>query len=148
MFGGPIARRRTKAARSRAHDVMDMMELHPYADSYVRELSTGTRRIVDFACVVAHAPSVVLLDEPSSGIAQREVDQMGPLLTKLRADTGCTMLLIEHDMNLVTTVSDELLVLETGRVLRQGRPDRVVSDPEVIRAYLGTDHDLAAGGRP
>ncbi len=143
MFGGPISRRRTKTARKRADEVIELMGLEPYIDTYVRELSTGTRRIVDFACVVAHGPSVLLLDEPSSGIAQKEVDQMGPLLHKLRDDTGCTMLLIEHDIQLVTTVSDELLVLETGQVLTQGPPGKVVRDPEVIRAYLGTDRDLA-----
>ena len=142
-FGGPLARRATKKARDRAHEVIELTGLERYADTYVRELSTGTRRIVDFACAVAHGPSVLLLDEPSSGIAQKEVDQLGPMLHKLRVDTGCTMLLIEHDINLVTSVSDELLVLETGRVLRKGEPEQVVRDPEVIRAYLGTDRDLA-----
>jgi ABC-type branched-subunit amino acid transport system ATPase component len=148
-FGGPLARRATKKAHTRAREVIELTGLEPYADTYIRELSTGTRRIVDFACAVAHGPSVLLLDEPSSGIAQKEVDQLGPLLLKLRADTACTMLLIEHDIKLVTEVSDELLVLETGKLLTKGRPDDVVRDPEVIRAYLGTDRDLAkvVGGR-
>jgi ABC-type branched-subunit amino acid transport system ATPase component len=143
MFSGVVSHRRTKRARRHADEVIELMGLEPYIDTYIRELSTGTRRIVDFACVVAHAPDVLLLDEPSSGIAQKEVDQMAPLLRKLRADTGCTMLLIEHDIQLVTTVSDELLVLETGEVLVQGPPGKVVRDPEVIRAYLGTDRDFA-----
>ena len=148
-FGGPLARRATKQARTRAHEVIGQTGLQPYADTYIRELSTGTRRIVDFACAVAHAPDVLLLDEPSSGIAQKEVDALAPVLRKLREDTGCTMLLIEHDINLVTSVSDELMVLETGRLLTRGAPDTVVRDPEVIRAYLGTDRDLAkvVGGK-
>jgi ABC-type branched-subunit amino acid transport system ATPase component len=142
-LGGPLARRATRKARIRTDEVIDQMGLEPYRDTYIRELSTGTRRIVDFACAVAHAPTVLLLDEPSSGIAQREVDALGPLLHKLRDDTGCTMLLIEHDIKLVTSTSDELLVLETGRVIAHGEPGKVVRDPEVIRAYLGTDRDVA-----
>jgi branched-chain amino acid transport system ATP-binding protein len=143
-FGGPLARRATRKAKTRGDEVIDQMGLDVYRDTYIRELSTGTRRIVDFACAVAHAPTVLLLDEPSSGIAQREVDALGPLLHKLRDDTGCTMVLIEHDIKLVTSVSDELLVLETGKVIAHGPPDKVVRDPEVIRAYLGTDRDFAA----
>ena len=148
-FGGPLARRATREALTRAHEVIELMGLGDYIDTYVRELSTGTRRLVDFACAIAHAPSVLLLDEPSSGIAQREVEQLGPLLRRVRNEAGCTMLLIEHDLPLVTSVADELLVLETGRVLTRGKPDKVVRDPEVVRAYLGADHDIAAavGGK-
>ena len=93
--------------------------------------------------MVAHGPRVLLLDEPSSGIAQAEVASLAPLLKRVRDRTGSTMLLIEHDIPLVTGVSDELLALETGRVLKQGPPDEVIHDPEVVAAYLGTEKRIA-----
>jgi branched-chain amino acid transport system ATP-binding protein len=116
----------------------------------VHELSTGTRRIVDLGCVLAHHPTVVLLDEPSSGIAQRETEALGPLLLRIREETGCAMLVIEHDMPLITAVSDEILALDLGAVVVQGPAEEVMSDPRVVTSYLGGD--LAAiersGGAP
>ena len=143
LTGGPLARSSLKRSRVRTEEVLSLMGLDVYAEAYVRELSTGTRRIVELACTVAHAPKVLLLDEPSSGVAQAEVASLGPLLQRVRAETNCTMLLIEHDIPLVTSVSDELLALETGKVLARGTPDEVIHDPEVVTAYLGTDKRIA-----
>jgi branched-chain amino acid transport system ATP-binding protein len=143
MLGGPLARGRRKQVLARAGEVVESMGLAPYADAFVRELSTGTRRLVDLACVVAHDPAVLLLDEPSSGIAQRETENMAPLIRRVHERSGCTILLIEHDIPLVTSVADELLALETGRVLMRGTPHEVVNDQRVISAYLGTDRALA-----
>jgi branched-chain amino acid transport system ATP-binding protein len=105
----------------------------------VRELSTGTRRIVDLACVLAQSPSVVLLDEPSSGIAQRETESLGPLLLGVREHLSCSMVLIEHDMPLLLDVAERVYALETGRVIASGDPQQVVRHPEVVRSYLGDD---------
>jgi ABC-type branched-subunit amino acid transport system ATPase component len=105
----------------------------------VRELSTGTRRIVDLAMCIAHEPKVLLLDEPSSGIAQRETEALGPLLQRIRAEAGCSMLVIEHDMPLITTVSDRMVALELGAPIASGTPDEVVHDPRVVASYLGGD---------
>ncbi|MDT7571608.1 MAG: branched-chain amino acid transport system ATP-binding protein livF [Actinomycetota bacterium] len=131
-------------------DLIELMGLQAYRDKFVSELSTGSRRIVDLAMSIAHDPSVLLLDEPSSGIAQRETEALGPLLLRIREETGCAMLVIEHDMPLITAVSDEILALDLGAVVLQGPADVVMSDPRVITSYLGGD--LAAiersGGAP
>jgi branched-chain amino acid transport system ATP-binding protein len=104
----------------------------------VKELSTGLRRVADLACVLAAEPKVLLLDEPSSGIAQAEAESLGPLLRRIRFETGCSILIIEHDMPLISAVSDELLALERGQTLVRGTPEDVLNDERVITSYLGT----------
>jgi ABC-type branched-subunit amino acid transport system ATPase component len=143
MLWFPV-RKRERAVHDRVEEIIEMMGLTAFRDKFVNELSTGSRRVVDLACVIAHEPVVLLLDEPSSGMAQRETEAMGPLLLKVKEATGCTMLLIEHDMPLVTSVSDELIALETGRVIMQGKPHDVTNDPRVVEAYLGTDERVVA----
>jgi ABC-type branched-subunit amino acid transport system ATPase component len=120
-------------------DLIELMGLQAYRDKFVSELSTGSRRIVDLAMSIAHDPTVLLLDEPSSGIAQRETEALGPLLLRIREETGCAMLVIEHDMPLITAVSDEILALDLGAVVLQGPADEVMNDPRVITSYLGGD---------
>jgi len=120
-------------------DLVDLFGLASYRDKFVGELSTGSRRIVDLAMALAHDPDALLLDEPSSGIAQRETEALVPLLRRVRSETGCAMLVIEHDMPLITTLADELIALDLGRVIARGRPDQVVNNREVVRAYLGGD---------
>ena len=120
-------------------DLVELFGLGSYRDKFVGELSTGSRRIVDLAMALAHDPDVLLLDEPSSGIAQRETEALLPLLRRVRAETGCALLVIEHDMPLITALADELIALDLGRVICRGRPDEVVNDREVVRAYLGGD---------
>jgi ABC-type branched-subunit amino acid transport system ATPase component len=105
----------------------------------VDDLSTGSRRIVDLAMSIAHEPTVLILDEPSSGIAQRETEALGPLLRRIRDEAGCAMLVIEHDMPLITTLSDSIVALDLGRVVTQGPPREVLDDERVIAAYLGND---------
>jgi ABC-type branched-subunit amino acid transport system ATPase component len=144
MFSAPWVRRNEKTINARVDEIIELMGLTAFRDKFVNELSTGSRRVVDLACVIAHEPTVLLLDEPSSGMAQRETEAMGPLLLKVKETTGCTMLLIEHDMPLVTSVSDELIALETGRVIMQGKPHDVTNDPRVVEAYLGTDERVVA----
>ncbi|MEY2417637.1 MAG: hypothetical protein QOG90_317 [Actinomycetota bacterium] len=120
-------------------DLIELMNLGAYRDKFVAELSTGSRRIVDLAMAIAHDPTVLLLDEPSSGIAQRETEALGPLLKRIQAETSCAMLVIEHDMPLITSVSDQMIALELGAVVLQDTPERVVADPRVIESYLGGD---------
>ncbi|MEY2567512.1 MAG: hypothetical protein QOE35_2041 [Actinomycetota bacterium] len=139
MAGTPGARRSEDEATALANAQVDALGLQPYRDKLVRELSTGTRRIVDLGCLLVQRPAVVLLDEPSSGIAQREVEALRPLLLRLRDETGCAVVLIEHDMPLLLGLAERVYALETGVVIAEGRPDEVVHDPEVIRSYLGAD---------
>ena len=123
-------------------DLIELMNLGAFRNKFVSELSTGSRRIVDLAMAIAHDPDVLLLDEPSSGIAQRETEALGPLLKRIQREAGCAMLVIEHDMPLITEVSDEIIALELGTVVTRGTPDEVLSDPRVISAYLGGDIDV------
>ena len=120
-------------------DLVELMNLGAYRDKFVRELSTGTRRIVDLAMSIAHDPKVLLLDEPSSGIAQRETEALGPLLMRIRQEAGCALLVIEHDMPLITSVSNRIVALELGQPIAEGSPDEVISNPHVVAAYLGGD---------
>ena len=119
--------------------LISLLSLEAYAEKYVGELSTGTRRVADIACCLAHEPTVLLLDEPSSGIAQREAEALGPLLLRIQAETGASLLIIEHDIPLLASVSDRLLALELGAVIAEGEPDKVLNDPRVVASYLGTD---------
>ncbi|MFZ6005337.1 MAG: ABC transporter permease subunit [Actinomycetota bacterium] len=139
MLLSPAVAASEKAVDEEVTRLIDLMRLGAYADKFVGELSTGTRRIVDLACTLAHGPSVLLLDEPSSGIAQRETEALGPVLIDIRDQTGAAMVVIEHDMPLICGISDELLALELGAVVAQGTPDAVIHDPRVIEGYLGGD---------
>ncbi len=127
------------ALAARVDELIELFGLGDYADSFVGELSTGTRRLVDLAGVVAHAPSVVLLDEPSSGVAQREVEQMGELLNRVRRTLGATLLVVEHDIAFVASLADRLVVLDRGGVLAAGQPGEVLARPEVVESFLGTE---------
>jgi branched-chain amino acid transport system ATP-binding protein len=137
-FGAPQYRRAERRLRLRADRLLELLELGSFRDKFVSELSTGLRRIVDLACVLAAEPRVLLLDEPSSGIAQAEAESLGPLLSRVRFETGCSMLIIEHDMPLISAVSDELLALELGGFVTRGTPEEVLNDDRVVSSYLGT----------
>ncbi|MBM3673975.1 MAG: MFS transporter [Actinobacteria bacterium] len=128
------------AVHERVEELIDLMGLDAFRDKFVHELSTGSRRIVDLACILAHQPGVLLLDEPSSGIAQREAEALGPLLLRIREQLGATILLIEHDLPLLSSVSDRVVALDLGEVIADGPPDQVVHDPRVVASYLGTDN--------
>jgi branched-chain amino acid transport system ATP-binding protein len=121
------------------NDLIELVGLGAFRDKFVRELSTGSRRIVDLAICLAHDPTVLLLDEPSSGIAQRETEALGPLMRRIQSETGCALLVIEHDMPLITSISDRILALEFGHPIAEGTPDEVVRDPRVVASYLGGD---------
>jgi branched-chain amino acid transport system ATP-binding protein len=122
----------------RVDELLELMGLTQYRQSFIRELSTGTRRVVDLACQVAHRPTVILLDEPSSGIAQREVEALAPVLLRLRAEMGAALVIIEHDMPLISSISDRLIALDQGAVVTTGTPSAVLEDPQVVESYLGT----------
>ena len=128
----------------RTDQLIEMLGLAAFRNKFVAEISTGTRRLIDLACILAHEPSVILFDEPSSGIAQRETEALGPMLRKVRELTGSSLLVIEHDMPLLTGLADEVLALDLGRVLAQGPPDEIVNDPRVVAAYLGTEVEAVA----
>ena len=136
---------RTESWNRRAADeLLDLLGLGHRAEQRIDMLSTGTRRIVEFACLLALRPKVVLLDEPMAGIAQRESEAFGSLLLTVRRELGAAMLVIEHDVPLITSISDRLYCLEAGRVIAAGLPHEVREDPRVIASYLGTDERAIA----
>jgi len=122
----------------RIDELVELMGLGDYRHKLVRELSTGTRRVVDLACLVAHRPAVILLDEPTSGIAQREVEALAPVIRRLRDEMGASLVIVEHDIPFVSEVSDRLLALEQGQVIATGPPADVLAHPDVVESYLGT----------
>ena len=134
----PRARRSERSVGTALEDVIEAMGLSAYRDKFVGELSTGSRRIVDLAGLFAARPAVVLLDEPSSGIAQREVEELGAVLRRAQRTLGCTMVVVEHDIPLLRSLSDEMYAMETGRVIAHGTPDEVLAEPQVVASYLGT----------
>jgi ABC-type branched-subunit amino acid transport system ATPase component len=127
------------ATGARALELARMLGLDAYAHLPTSALSTGTRRIVELACLLAGDPSVMLLDEPSAGVAQRETEALGPLLRRIRDHTGAALLVIEHDMPLLSGLCDRLVAMELGSVLVQGDPGEVLAHPAVVASYLGTD---------
>ena len=135
----PATRRSERDKARAADDLIRTMGLDPYADKLVSELSTGTRRITELACVLALQPTLLLLDEPSSGIAQREAEALGPLLRRVRDELGASLLVIEHDLPLLTSISDRMIALDLGRVVVDGSPREVIEHPTVVASYLGTN---------
>jgi branched-chain amino acid transport system ATP-binding protein len=142
--GLPMVRESEQAVAERVDELVELVGLQAYRSKFVRELSTGTRRIVDLCCLLAHEPEVMLFDEPSSGIAQREAEALGPMLRRIREATGASLIVIEHDMPLVRSIADEIIALDLGRVVVRDRPDAVLHDPRVVASYLGTSDAATA----
>ena len=132
-----IAKERVK--RAEAAELIDFLGLGRYADRFVVELSTGTRRIVELASMLAVAPRVVCLDEPTAGVAQREAEAFGPLIKRVQAELGATLVVVEHDLPLIMSISDRIYCMEAGAVIAHGDPETVRNDPLVVASYLGTD---------
>ncbi|MEX2558210.1 MAG: ATP-binding cassette domain-containing protein, partial [Actinomycetota bacterium] len=136
VLGGHAAERRKK---ERAREIIGMMGLDGYRSRQISELSTGTRRIAELACLVALEPTLLLLDEPSSGIAQAETEELGTLLVRLREFLGVTLVVIEHDVPLIMGISDRVVAMESGRIIADGPPEVVRHDPQVVESYIGGD---------
>jgi branched-chain amino acid transport system ATP-binding protein len=143
LFTGK-ARRAEIAAREKAEQIVDFLQLQKHRDSLVAGLPYGVRKVVEMARALCTEPKLLLLDEPSSGLNVEETDDMAFWIQDIRDELGITVLMVEHDMSLVSKVSDRVLAMNQGEVLAMGTPREVQMHPGVIEAYLGTVDDLSS----
>lgn len=144
----PWARRSERAKREAVDGVIDAFGLGRFRFHRVAELSTGTRRVVDLASIVLAEPRLLLLDEPTAGIAQREAEAFIPLLRRLHEVADTTIVLVEHDVPLVFQLCSEVVVMELGSIVASGDPDTVRKDPQALAAYLGASQEALAASGP
>jgi branched-chain amino acid transport system ATP-binding protein len=137
LFCIPGVRSAERRVNREVDEVLEWLHLGDFRDLLTGDLSTGTRRLVELSVIVAMRPSIVMLDEPSAGIAQAETEELVPVLRQTKEQLGASMLLIEHDMGVMRALSDRVIAMDTGSVVVVGSPDEVMSHPRVIESYLG-----------
>jgi branched-chain amino acid transport system ATP-binding protein len=132
------ARRAERQAVERALAALDIVEMRPAAEAYAGGLSFAAQKRVELARALVSQPRLLLLDEPAGGLNHNEVPELGALIKRVQAHYQLTVLLVEHHMHLVMSISDHVVVLSFGRIIAEGAPDAVRANPAVIEAYLGT----------
>jgi branched-chain amino acid transport system ATP-binding protein len=139
MFFTPQVRKAELADRAVVERIIEFLEIEAIRESTVASLPYGRRKVVELARALALEPSLLLLDEPSSGLNNEETEDLSYWIEDIRKEFGTTILMIEHDMSLVSAVADDIIVLDGGKVLAQGSFKDVTQNPEVIKAYLGEE---------
>ena len=133
----PPARDAERRKRERTRELIDLFEIDSIADRQIGELSTGARRVVEIACLLAVDARMLLLDEPMAGVAHHETQRFVDLILQAQRQLDATILIIEHDMSVVMSMSDRLYCMAAGEVIAEGTPDAVRNDRGVIASYLG-----------
>jgi branched-chain amino acid transport system ATP-binding protein len=129
--------------RRKVEEIIDFLDLQVARDQFVVNLPYGTRKLVELGRALALDPEVILLDEPSAGMNMEEKGDLIFSIQDIRDDLGITVLLVEHDMNLIMDVSDRILALNYGEKIAEGLPEEIQKNPEVLKAYLGEEEKVA-----
>lgn len=137
LFKTPKYRREEKAAHQRAIDLLESLDLADEIDNYAKNLPYGMQRKLEIARALATNAKLIILDEPAAGMNPQESEELMEFIRSLR-ERGETILLIEHDMNVVMNISDRIYVIDHGRKIAEGLPKEIAKNPEVIKAYLGS----------
>jgi branched-chain amino acid transport system ATP-binding protein len=140
----PSARRAEIVHREKVEEVIAFLDLQRYRDTLIANLPYGVRKVVELGRALCTEPKLLLLDEPSSGLNVEETEGMGFWIEDIKKDLGITTIMVEHDMALVSQVSDRVMALNYGKVLAMGSPREVQTHPEVVRAYIGGELEPAA----
>ena len=138
IFFTPGIRKKEIEHRAAVEEVIEFLDLQPYRDKLIAGLPYGVRKVVELGRALATGPQLLLLDEPASGLSIEETQDMIFWIEDIKKQMGITVLMVEHDMNLVASVCDRVLALADGKELATGTPQEVQSHPAVIEAYLGT----------
>lgn len=148
LFFTPRVRAAEIRTREKAEQIIDFLDLQHYRDTLVAGLPYGVRKVVELARALCTEPQLLLLDEPSSGLNVEETDDMAFWIQDIQKELGITVLMVEHDMSLVSKVSDRVLAMNQGEVVAMGTPHEVQTHPRVIEAYLGSIDDVSNLRRP
>ena len=132
-------RQQERISREKAEEIIDFLDLQAYRDQAVAGLSFGLQKIVELGRALTVEPVLLLLDEPSSGMNVEETEDLANWIIDIKEDLRITVLLVEHNMRLVNEVSDRVLALNFGEAIAEGSPQKVMKDPEVVKAYLGEE---------
>ena len=132
-----VSRDQRKAEESMALEIMDFLGMVNYEQKFMMGQPFGIQKLAEIARALVSKPKLILLDEPAAGMNDQETREIANIIRDIRDELGVTVLLVEHDMNLVMSISDRICVLESGKIIALGKPDEVKDDPKVIESYLG-----------
>jgi len=141
VFRGPGTREEEQKVVDKSYEILEKMGLSRFVNELARNLAYGAQRRLEIARAMATEPFLILLDEPAAGMNPQETNELDQLILKIRDDEGISLLLIEHDMQLVMSLSDRIFVMDYGKKIAQGTPEEIKNNPVVIKAYLGEEID-------